>query len=176
MKNRINELIERAENIKESNSNSDSPDFKAWNDDVLRFLKKNYGENSHEVNSFGEIEYYSLFVCTDFAHGYWNNDPHKEKECFQKGMETAILYLNNYLSDFSGNEVSQEPDSNQTIEKNLVFIVHGRNDNIKAQVSNLVLKLGLKPIVLHEQIKIRLYRLSCGCKLSPPQKKSMAIL
>jgi len=37
------------------------------------------------------------------------------------------------------------------IISNKVFIVHGRNNEIKGSVSRFLEKLGLEPIILHEQ-------------------------
>lgn len=59
---------------------------------------------------------------------------------------------NKVLSDYTGKE-------NRTIKKNdgamyvnnKVFIVHGHDDAIKFDVSNFLRKVGLEPIILHEQ-------------------------
>ena len=45
-------------------------------------------------------------------------------------------------------------DSSENKEKiisNKIFIVHGRNENIKNEVELVVMKLGLDPIILHQQ-------------------------
>jgi Predicted nucleotide-binding protein containing TIR -like domain len=151
MENKLTQLINKAESIKSSTSKSDSPDFTAWKDDVIRFLKRKYGDDSHEAKTFSEIEYYNFYGCTDAIKGKWVTNTVKELKYFQKGMETAILYLKNYLDDFVEIEEKKEEKMTKKNENKYVFIVHGKNDGIKAQVSNLILKLGLKPIVLHEQ-------------------------
>lgn len=38
-----------------------------------------------------------------------------------------------------------------TLESSKVFVVHGRDDGAREAVSNVLLKLGLKPVILHEQ-------------------------
>ncbi|MDR1220366.1 MAG: nucleotide-binding protein [Treponema sp.] len=137
MRERLERLIERAESIR--NSSSNSPEFKAWKTDVLRFLINQYGKVSIEVTSFENLQFYSIYL---------RNNPDKIIERFQHGLETAILYLKNYLSD---SDVQTEQTQKQIPENNEnVFIVHGRDEGVKAQVSNLVQKMKLKPIILHE--------------------------
>lgn len=38
-----------------------------------------------------------------------------------------------------------------SLASNRVFVVHGRDDGAREAVSNVLLKLGLKPVILHEQ-------------------------
>ena len=44
-----------------------------------------------------------------------------------------------------------EPKKEQPISSNKIFIVHGRDHNLLTQVENVLMKLGLDPIVLQEQ-------------------------
>lgn len=45
-----------------------------------------------------------------------------------------------------------EPKKEQPISSNKIFIVHGRDHNLLTQVENALMKLGLDPIVLQEQV------------------------
>jgi predicted nucleotide-binding protein len=150
MDNKITEFIERAEKL--SNLAVDEPEFKAWKDDVIRFLKRKYGVGSHEATSFDEIEYYNFYGVVDVINGTWQGNKSKEKALFQKGLKTAILYLKNYESDNVIEKNENSTNKEITINNENIFIVHGRNDGIKAQIANFLLKLNIKPIILHEQI------------------------
>jgi predicted nucleotide-binding protein len=148
---KMKEFIERAEKLYDSGVNE--PEFKAWKDDVVRFLKKMYGLDSHEATAFDQIEYYNFYLTVDVDNGRWHGNKSKEKDVFQKGLKTAILYLKNYESDKGiDNEERIQKNTNETVNNEHIFIVHGRNDGVKAQVANFLLKLGIKPIILHEQM------------------------
>jgi predicted nucleotide-binding protein len=149
MAGKIKDFVNRAENLQ--NSEVDAPEFKAWRDDVIRYLKKIYGIGSHEATSFEEIEYYNFYGVVDVGNGGWTSNKNKEKVLFQKGLKTAILYLKNYESDDIEEKNEIKVIEKQKNNNENVFIVHGRNDGIKAQVANFLLKLGVKPIILNEQ-------------------------
>lgn len=59
---------------------------------------------------------------------------------FNKFKEFILDYSQEYIEKNSKTEVS-----------NKVFIVHGHNNGIKFEVSQALIKVGVKPIILHEQ-------------------------
>jgi predicted nucleotide-binding protein len=115
MEEKLKQLIARAENLK--NSPFDNPEFKAWRTDVLRFLKKQYGEESTEVTSFDALPFYGVISA---VFGYQNSA--EDKLQYQKDIETTILYLKNYLSDCENKKIP-EPILSGT----KVFIGHGQS-------------------------------------------------
>lgn len=147
--NKIEKLISDAKTLKQSNANTNAPEFKAWQNETSCFLEKKFGQNSRELKAFEEIDFYSLYGCV--YPGTFEENPAKVKEYFQKGLDTAILYLKSYQPDIPSTEKEKNSPTQSVTNTKSIFIVHGRNDSVKAQVSNLLLKLGLKPIILHEQ-------------------------
>jgi predicted nucleotide-binding protein len=141
MNNKIAQLIERAENLKDQNA--DTPEFNAWSNEVIRWLKKIYGENSHEVKSFEEIQFFDAEVA--IFDGKFVND-----QIYQDGLQQAILYLKDYLNDVE--EEKTATNKKAVANKKEIFVVHGRNEGIKAEVSNFLRKVDIKPIILHEQV------------------------
>lgn len=146
---KIEKLISNAEKLKQSNANTNAPQFKAWKNETLCFLERKFGKDSPELKGFEDIKFYSMYGCV--YPGTLKNDPIKVKDYFTKGLDTAILYLKSYQSDISSAEKEEIFPTQSTANMKSIFIVHGRNDGVKAQVSNLLLKVGLKPIILHEQ-------------------------
>jgi predicted nucleotide-binding protein len=141
MQEKLEQLIERAESLR--NSSSDDPKFLAWQTDVLCFLEKRYRKDSRQVTLIENLPFQS--PASIFGYQGSANDI----KCFQHDLETAIQHLKIYLSD---NDVQTEQTPKQISGNNEnVFIVHGRDEGVKAQVSNLVQKMRLKPIILHEQ-------------------------
>jgi len=106
------ELIEQGETL--HNSNVFAPDFNAWRNTVICFLKRKYGENSHEVRSFEGISYYSEYL--------EDNDP-QNKINFQNGLRKAILYLKGYLSNETNTtKENKQENVTDTIPNNKIFI------------------------------------------------------
>jgi predicted nucleotide-binding protein len=143
MKAKLNKLIERATAL--NNSSSLASEFKAWRTDVLRFLIKQYDEKSTEVESFGNLKFFNVYAALN------GGNPSKQQERFQKDLQTAILYLKNYLADCEGETETERDRTKISLNDKAVFVVHGRDEGIKAQVSNFLLKMKLEPVILHEQ-------------------------
>lgn len=61
--------------------------------------------------------------------------------------------VNEARETLGSKEKLEEKEKNKTnvIDKNKVFIVHGQDDLARLEVSSFLSKLGLEPIVLHEQ-------------------------
>jgi predicted nucleotide-binding protein len=112
MREKLNQFIERAENLRDSSV--DNPEFMAWETDVLRFLIKQYGKDSTEVASFEKLQFGSVHL---------RHNPTGIIERFQRDLETAILYLKNYLSDY---EDKKTPEPTHSGTK--VFIGHGQSE------------------------------------------------
>jgi predicted nucleotide-binding protein len=72
-----------------------------------------------------------------------------------KRIEALRAMLKTVNDEISLEESSQEPSSFQfregTERSNKVFIVHGHDGELKESTARLVAKLGLEPIILHEQ-------------------------
>jgi predicted nucleotide-binding protein len=141
MQEKLNQFIECAESLR--NSSLGSPEFLAWKTDVLRFLEKRYGENSREVKTIEGLPFSSpLSLAGSVSRA-------EALQSFQHDLETAVLCLKKYLPDSDiQTEQTQKPIPGNNEN---VFIVHGRDEGIKAQVSRFVEKMKLKPIILHEQ-------------------------
>jgi predicted nucleotide-binding protein len=115
MKEKLNQLIERAESLK--NSSLDKPEFRAWKVDVSRFLKKQYEEESIEVTSFDGLRFYSVASALGLS-----TSPADKTKAFQQDLETAILYLKDCLSDYEDKKIPEQIHSGIR-----VFIGHGQS-------------------------------------------------
>ena len=140
MNNRLQELIDEIEGLR--NHNADTPKFNAWKKEVIRTLIKKYGENTQEVKAFKKLQFFNTQLA--ILSGEFSND-----QKFKNDLEEARLILRNYLRDkeTEGNTVKEE----KTVNRRDVFIVHGRDEGIKAEVARWLTQLELNPIILHEQ-------------------------
>jgi hypothetical protein len=152
---KITEFIDRAKKLDKSDANS--PEFKKWKTDVSQFLKKTFGNTSSELVSFENIEFYNYYLTFDVFKGSWREHILKEKELFKKGLKTAIFFLKGYEEEII--ELKERTQRAKAAEKtvsraskragNNIFIVQGRNDGVKKQVANFLLKTVNKPIILN---------------------------
>lgn len=68
------------------------------------------------------------------------------------------MYLESFLCDITKeifNEIKNRMNNNklteQTMNNNKIFIAHGHDNALIQEFENFIRKIGLKPIILHEQ-------------------------
>jgi len=156
---KLNEFINRAEKLDKSNANS--PEFKKWRNEVAQYLKRLFGDTSNELVSFENIEFYNYYLTFDVLNGYWREHILKEKDLFKKGLKTAIFFLKGYENEITElEEKAQKAEAEEEANKRTkgkgskrkgknIFIVQGKNDGVKKQVANFLLKTVAQPIVLN---------------------------
>lgn len=135
---KIKSLYEQIDELINCNITSQSSEFEIWHNSCIRVLTKTFGENSIELKSFKKIQFCSLFF-----------DNQQDLIRCKEGLKTAKGLLAEILEDFEQEDSSAS--TNTTPINNNVFIVHGHQCDLKYQISNLLRKIGLNPIILHEQ-------------------------
>jgi hypothetical protein len=132
MDNKLQQFIEQAENLR--GQNADTPEFNAWFDNVMRYLKKKYGSSSDEARTFNRIHFYNAQMV--ILGGEYQNDRE-----FRNGLQQAILTLKNYQDD---NDDETKVIKNNAFNK--LFISHAKEDEaIVGEVINLLEAMGLTP-------------------------------
>jgi len=101
------------------------------------------GENSSYIIELKNIRFYPSVYPTTTAteHRVWN-----------AGKESLINLVTTILEEEAlfGSE-RQKKSGNQNIDNKNIFIVHGHDDKLKLEVSSILSKLHLNPIILSEQ-------------------------
>ena len=113
-----------------------SKTFIAWMMESMRFLKNKYGEDSREYKN------YMIVINTIEAR---QNDT-INKESFRDKMTRTLQIIK-----LTWNPLLLELKEDNAMD-NSVFIVHGHDGELKYKISNLIRKVGLNPIILHEQV------------------------
>jgi hypothetical protein len=132
MDNKLQQFINQAENLRGHNANT--PEFNAWLDNVIRYLKKKYGSSSDEVRAIKKIQFFNAQMV--ILGGDYEND-----EEFRNGLQQAILTLRNYQDDFDDDAIAHK---NNTYNK--LFISHAKEDEaIVSEMINLLEAMGLTP-------------------------------
>lgn len=141
---RLEKFVKEAEEFCEKNITSSDPEFIAWNNSLIRFMEENYGHNSTTTKNFKERSY-SLSI---WVSGTPTSD-------FIKAYKRDMKITSNELKILLEEEQDMVKSSESkpvTINTKKVFIVHGRDDNKKYELSGFLYEQGLQPIILHEQV------------------------
>ena len=137
------EIIGIAESLLKESITSSSPEFKSWKMKAERFLIQQFGDKSHEYESFQKI-HYGLMIMT-------NRTPRSEwVDACHTGIQSAIAILGVYLEDFSeGGSGNMSNTQKESYDK--VFIVHGHDGELKQSVARVIERQGIEAIILSEQ-------------------------
>jgi predicted nucleotide-binding protein len=148
------ELIElKVTNVEELEHNE--KEYYKWNDYNSEFLKQSFNNEDNEyrlhynrVNSFGGL----------LIGGSYDSSPQKRLQDLKEDIENKVIFLEKLIDkvdllksevESSAVKVSKLPISSLNYSK--IFIVHGHNVAVQQSVARTVEKLGLTPIILHEQ-------------------------
>lgn len=136
---KLKKLIQTANELLDKRVTADLPEFKTWHASALRFLTNEFGEDSIEVTNFKKIR----FQCALF-------DDEQQRIWCSNGLKATIPTFEELLSDLDEDD-ENTPKNDSKIDNNKVFIVHGHDSELKYKVAHFLNKLGVKPIILHEQ-------------------------
>lgn len=150
---KINSLIEQIDELQRLERGNAK--FKKWIRDTQIALEHIFGNESRHVIDFNKIRY---------SLGVFSSSTPKQKfqQCYIDGLEHAkhilismIEEIQEYWEDTDvGNDSSQNiKPSMESFELNSkkIFIIHGHDGGTKETVARFISRLGLEPVILHEQ-------------------------
>lgn len=142
------ELFNRNINSQQEYDNLKS-DFDIWSDYNFEYLKQvfNYPENDY-MDSYNHAGYTYL--------GQMGEVPNNPIQSIKNLIDYKLKDLKSLLAkaEILKSEKPNQPNASiaqKRLSKNEVFIVHGHDELAKTKAARFVEKLGLKPIILHEQ-------------------------
>lgn len=142
---KFKEIYNEIDVLMEQKVKRSAPQFQAWHSKAERFLIKHYGEESYEVKKFKSF-HFSL-VC------FTSGTPESSfiRAC-QNDLCTVKAIFEQYLEDIQ-EENDSIPKMVQTdTDYSKVFIVHGRDGELKEAVARVIEKQGIRAIILNEQV------------------------
>lgn len=122
-------------------------DYKIWNEYNFEYLKQNFTDPDNEYKKAYNQSGYSFMGSIGEVQGkpiLSQRNLIKYKLDSLKRLEAKSALIK------SNNQNSQKQETNITSKKD-VFIVHGHDELAKTKAARFVHKLGLNPIILHEQ-------------------------
>ena len=141
----LNRQIQTRQQLEEAKSNN--ADWSSYNSE---FLKQSF---NNEYN-----EYKKSYDNVNFYYGMIGGKANNELLEFQEKLQNKITNLSQLLAkaDLLKSQVPDQPPAvmiskTEDSSSSNIFIVHGHNNEVKVEVARTLEKLGLNPIILHEQ-------------------------
>ena len=147
LEERLEELLEEADSFEYRETygvNSEYAEqsrFEAWITDCSDFLERYFrvGSSPHELS-------------TKATSAHLNIQRSGGKDAFKASIEFMKTALQNGLKEIGENRhQTSAPDHGEVVASDKVFVVHGQDAELKAQVARFVGELDLEPVVLSEQ-------------------------
>ena len=128
-----------------------SQKFKKWHRNTRVTIAHSFGSESKHVKDFDDIGY-SLMAFTNATP-----EP-KFQAAYVRGLETTASTLESMVDEIKEywEEDEQSPSVSNTKAKtqnltNKVFVIHGRDVAARQTVTRFLERLGIEPVILHEQ-------------------------
>jgi len=137
----IQDLIDRANKL----PHRDSKELDALERRAEMVIRRVFGESSKYLMDLDNIHFYPMMAPADenWHNERWNSGKAEITNLFKTMLEELNLFGTS--SQVAQVRKTGSPASNR------VFIVHGHDEAMKQGVARVIEKLGLQPIILHEQ-------------------------
>ena len=145
---KLKKLIEEIDELK--NTARGAPEFNVWKKNVERALKQIFPNDDSYPKQFLDIS---------FSLAYWvaTSDPKslaeqaiEANERYVEGLNESKLVLESFLEETKNSPSTDTSPEPQKTGKN-IFIVHGHDRESLLEIKDIITRLKLTPIILHEQ-------------------------
>lgn len=136
-------LINNGDDLINRRTTVRDPEFNAWRTAVRSFLSEVYGRDSDQYKAFNS----RLFAPSVRVLG----DNHDDSIEFVRDMKSSVLELKSYLDDMTDDAQQASFNVDHSIGNNKIFVVHGHDSSLKAEIVRFLEKMDLDPIILSEQ-------------------------
>lgn len=140
---RLEKFVKEAKEFSEKDITASNPEFVAWNNSLIRYMEKNYGATSTTTNNFKKRNYSLGVYALGTPQSSFINAYKKDMKITLRELE---ILLEEEIEDYDTPTITEKKQTKK------VFIVHGRDDSKKYELSGFLYEQGLTPIILHEQV------------------------
>ena len=128
-----------------------SPQFEKWCRDTEVAISNTFKDKPKYVQDFTNIRYIPIVISSSMPDSADQGRYVRGLESAASVIESMIDEIEEYWEDDDQPISAPSAGPNGPEITNEVFIVHGSDDGAKETVARFLTKLGLDPIVLHEQ-------------------------
>jgi predicted nucleotide-binding protein len=128
-------ILSRSDRLLKQGVGAHLPEFVKWHRDAEAAIARTYGNDSPYLKRFRAIPFdFEEPGVEQYVPGHW--DEHNKRVATANALLTS-------MREEAAKEARQH--------SNRVFVVHGRDLGAKETVARCLTKLGLDPVILHEQ-------------------------
>lgn len=146
---RLQKALNAIEDLKQLSSSS--PEFQKWERNTEIAIANTFGENSRHVRDFTSIGYASPIATSSMTESDYQRWYIWGLERATSVLQSMIEEIEEYWEDDSLTGALASDRKTSPEQLCAVFIIHGRDDGTKETVARFIERLGLKPIILHEE-------------------------
>ena len=145
---RLSNALNRIPALKQASQTS--PSFEKWRRDTVVAIQNVFENRPDYVKTFENIRYTSMVIS-------WASTQSDDRPYYVLGLDRAASMLESMIDEIKEywDDAEQAGTGNTvplvTEVTNQVFVVHGSDDGTKETVARFLDKLGLQPVILHEQ-------------------------
>lgn len=143
------QLLTEVKGVAESLAYKDYTTLTNIRDRLSMLIEKIFGSSSSYTEKLKKIKLSPSVVYSGISENTYINS-------HELGKSSLISLINTMLEDvqltdsYSQDEATKI-NSEERVQNNKIFIVHGHNEEMKQAVARIVERLDLRPIILHEQ-------------------------
>lgn len=127
-------------------------DYSNWNDYNSEFLKYSFNKEENEYKTqYINAGLFPLNMLHTVGKSQKNELTRFKDKVYSKLDNLKKLRAKTNLLRTSIQEKIIDSEKSISLDKSQVFIVHGHDDSAKSKTARFIEKLGLSPIILHEQ-------------------------
>ena len=133
-----------------------SPEFHKWHRNTRIAIENVFGAESNRVKEFTKIRYYPISRPALITDSKTRNREHQEYYDYALGraatlLESMIDEVKEYWEDEAQEPAPYINSTSGRTNTNKIFIIHGRDNEIKETVARFLQRLDLEPVILHER-------------------------
>lgn len=135
--------------------NGNTPELKALEVAIKDSLTRCFGEDTSAYRTYAaatDLTYYPMMISSGQRIDYHSPIQRRVLNSIAL-LEQAQKSLKEDLADLpaSENVETASAPENKTVHSDRVFVVHGHDEGVRESVARFLEKLGLEPVILHEQ-------------------------
>lgn len=136
-------------NVLLANRPIDSDAYSAWENTTREFLTKAFGKGSPNVAKVMGVG--AMFIAMAQSEAYWEQRRAENLKTQLVYIDSLIELLETEIQIQGGPTGSSAPRAPAMLTSQKIFVVHGHAEGPREGVARYLEKLGLEPVVLHEQ-------------------------
>lgn len=126
--------------------------FKKWRRDTETVINHTFGEESSHIADFMRVDYIGpVSLNTPRSDYEWHKARSNGLDSAAAVLESMIDEIQEFWEDESPLSGSLSTERGALPSTNEVFVIHGRDNEVKQTVARFLEKIDLKPVILHER-------------------------